>query len=296
MCVNFLGRKTEKEPIIPENRDILMNKIFKVWISSINLPIMIVLFLILASSLYGQNQLGEKKNTIPVYTYFVVNKLPHDFNAYTQGLVFSEGFLYESTGRRGQSSLRKVNPEDGAIISFHSLADEFFGEGITIFHEKIYQLTWQSYTGFIYDKSTLLVMEEFFYNTEGWGITHNNKELIVSDGTSTLTFLDPGTLEIIREVNVTDNNGLVENLNELEYVNGEIFANILYSYRIARIDPENGKVVGYIDLTGILSNERIDYPIDVMNGIAYDPGDDRLFVTGKLWPQVFEIRLIKKAD
>jgi glutamine cyclotransferase len=222
--------------------------------------------------------------------------VPHDFNAYTQGLVFNDGFLYESTGRRGQSSLRKVNPDDGAVITVHSLAEEFFGEGITIFDEKIYQLTWQSYTGFIYDKSTFLVMEEFFYNTEGWGITHNGKELIVSDGTSALYFLDPITLEVINQISVTDDKGPVQDLNELEYVNGEIFANILYSYRIARIDPDSGKVVGWIDLTGILNNERIDYPIDVMNGIAYDPATDRLFVTGKLWPQVFEIRLLKAAN
>jgi glutamine cyclotransferase len=246
--------------------------------------------------LFAQDTSSEIKTSIPVYTYFIVNKVPHDFNAYTQGLVYNDGFLYESTGRKGQSSLRKVNPDDGAVVNMHSLSEEFFGEGITILDEKIYQLTWQSYTGFIYDKSTFLVMEEFFYNTEGWGITHNGKELIVSDGTSTLFFLDPVTLEILREIIVTDNSGPVQNLNELEYVNGEIFANVLYSYRIARIDPDNGKVVGWIDLSGILSNERIDYPIDVMNGIAYDPIADRLFVTGKLWPQVFEIRLIKKAD
>jgi len=255
-----------------------------------------LLFVIWTSSILAQNNSGRKINTLPIYTYIIVNKVPHDFNAYTQGLVYSEGFLYESTGRRGQSSLRKVNPEDGAIIAFHSLADEFFGEGITILDDKIYQLTWQSYTGFVYDKSTFLLMQEFFYNTEGWGITHNGKELIVSDGTSTLFFYDPVTFEILREVNVTDDKGPVENLNELEYVNGEIFANILYSYNIARIDPNNGKVVGYIDLTGILSNERIEYPIDVMNGIAYDFEADRLYITGKLWPLVFEIRVIKKAD
>ena len=139
-------------------------------------------------------------------------------------------------------------------------------------------------------------MEEFFYNTEGWGITHNGEHLIVSDGTSTLYFLDPITLEVLSQITVTDDKGPVPNLNELEYINGEVFANILYSYRIARIDPATGKIVGWIDLTGILNNERIDYTIDVMNGIAYDPATDRLFVTGKLWPQVFEIRLIKKAN
>jgi len=275
---------------------VLLNPSSENFISSIKQSIRIVLVLIWVSNVFSQINPSDQINTIPVYTYFIVNKVPHDFNAYTQGLVFNDGFLYESTGRRGQSSLRKVDPGDGAVLTFHSLADEYFGEGITIFNEKIYQLTWQSYTGFIYDKSTFLLMEEFFYNMEGWGITHDGKELIVSDGTSTLYFLDPVTLENLREINVTDANGPIQSLNELEYVNGEIFANILSSYRIARIDPETGKVVGWIDLTGILSNEKIDYAIDVMNGIAYDPVADRLFITGKLWPQVFEIRLLKKAD
>jgi glutamine cyclotransferase len=264
--------------------------------SYVRIKIHIICFLVLTNFLFAQNSAEDTKSTIPVYTYFIVNKIPHDFNAYTQGLVFNDGYLYESTGRRGHSSLRKVDPDNGAVITLHPLAEEFFGEGITIFGEKIYQLTWQSYTGFIYDKSTLLVMEEFFYNTEGWGITHNGEHLIVSDGTPTLYFLDPVTFEVLSKLNVTDDKGPVTNLNELEYVNGQIFANVLYSYRIARIDPTNGKVIGWIDLTGILNNERIDYPIDVMNGIAYDSVSDRLFVTGKLWPQVFEIRLIKQAD
>jgi len=272
-----------------------MKKTADRWASSLKLRLFLLIIISIAN-LPAQNSSNESNNSIPVYTYFIVNKVPHDFNAYTQGLVFSDGYLYESTGRRGYSSLRKVDPDNGAVITIHSLADEFFGEGITIFDEKIYQLTWQSYTGFIYDKSTFLVMEEFFYNTEGWGITHNGEHLIVSDGTSTLYFLDPTTLEVLSQINVTDDKGSISNLNELEYINGEIFANVLNSFRIARIDPGNGKVVGWIDLTGILNNERIDYSIDVMNGIAYDSVSDRLFVTGKLWPQVFEIRLIKKAD
>jgi glutamine cyclotransferase len=273
-----------------------MRKPAKNMIAKLRLMIFCLIITALSNSGITQDVIKKTKTTIPVYTYFIVNKIPHDFNAYTQGLVFSDGLLYESTGRRGQSSLRKVDPENGAVITLHPLAEEFFGEGITIFDEKIYQLTWQSYTGFIYDKSTFLVMEEFYYNTEGWGITHDGIHLIISDGTSTLYFLDPITLEVLSQINVTDDKGSVQNLNELEYVNGEIFANVLYSYRIARIDPKSGKVVGWIDLTGILNNERIDYAIDVMNGIAYDSASDRLFVTGKLWPQVFEIRLIKKAD
>jgi len=232
---------------------------------------------------------------IPVYTYFIVNKIPHDYQAYTQGLVYDGNFLYESTGRYKESSLRRVDPSTGAVITLHSLADEFFGEGITIFEDRIFQLTWQSYTGFVYDKSTFLVMEEFFYNTEGWGITHDNTWLLVSDGSATISFLDPHTFEIKRKIEVTADGKPVTLLNELEFVNGEIFANILSSNRIARIDPTNGKVVGWIDLTGILGGERINHQVDVLNGIAYDAAGDRLFVTGKLWPKVFEIRLIKKV-
>jgi glutamine cyclotransferase len=148
----------------------------------------------------------------------------------------------------------------------------------------------------VYDKDTFLLMEEFFYNTEGWGITHNGINLIISDGTSNLYFLDPTTFEVLRQIAVTDDKGAVYSLNELEYIKGEIYANILNSNRIARINPENGNVVGWIDLSGILGGERLDYAIDVLNGIAYDPEKDRLFISGKLWPKVFEIRLIRKAN
>ncbi|TFG94709.1 MAG: glutaminyl-peptide cyclotransferase, partial [Calditrichales bacterium] len=198
-------------------------------------PIFIYLF-ILFSLAAAQN--SSKANVpIPVYTYFIINKIPHDYQAFTQGLVFDGGFLYESTGRHKQSSLRRVDPSNGAIVTLHSLADEYFGEGITIFEDRIYQLTWQSYTGFVYDKSTFLVMEEFFYNTEGWGITHDSTWLLVSDGSATISFLDPHTFEVKHKIEVTANGTPVTMLNELEFVNGEIFANILSSNRIARIDP-----------------------------------------------------------
>ena len=258
---------------------------------------LVLIFYLMFSHFFlnAQDRIAAKIEGVPVYTYFIVNQIPHDFNAYTQGLAFDDGYLYESTGRRGQSSLRKVNPDDGAVISLHSLADEYFGEGITIYNNKIYQLTWQAYTGFVYDKVTFLLMEEFFYNTEGWGITHDGTHLIVSDGTSILYFLDPVTFEVVRQINVTDDQGPVPNLNELEYIKGEIYANILYDNRIAMIQPETGKITGWIDLSGILGGERIDYTTDVLNGIAYDAEKDRLFVTGKLWPKVFEIRLLKKA-
>jgi glutamine cyclotransferase len=239
---------------------------------------------------------ADTQHPIPEYTYLIVNRVPHDYQAYTQGLVFDQGFLYEGTGRRGHSSLRKVDPDNGAILAIHKLPEEFFGEGITIFNNRIYQLTWQEYTGFVYDRDSFLILEEFFYNTEGWGITHDGTQLIISDGTAYLYFLDPFNYDVLNSIEVKDDNGPVENLNELEYINGEIFANVLYSNRIARIDPSSGRVTGWVDLTGILAGERIDYRIDVMNGIAYDATNDRLFVTGKLWPKVFEIKLIKKAD
>jgi glutamine cyclotransferase len=239
---------------------------------------------------------ATKNIPVPEYTYLIVKSVPHDHQAYTQGLVFYNGFLYEGTGQYGHSSLRKLDPENGAILSIHSLAKEFFGEGITIFDNRIYQLTWQEYTGFVYDLESFLLIEQFFYNSEGWGITHDNAHLIISDGTAVLYFLDPYTYELLKKIDIRDDKGPVENLNELEFINGEIFANVLYSNRIARINPQNGRVIAWIDLTGILSGEKIDYRIDVMNGIAYDSKEDRLFVTGKLWPKVFEIRLIKKAN
>ena len=247
-------------------------------------------------NLYAGDLPSVPTNTIPEYTYLIVKRIPHDYQAYTQGLVFDHNYLYESTGRHGQSSLRKVDPDNGAILAIHKLPQEFFGEGITIYKDKIYQLTWQEFTGFVYDRETFLVMEEFFYNTEGWGITHDDTHLIISDGTALLYFLDPQNYEVLKTVEVKDNTGPVKNLNELEYINGEIFANILYSNRIARIDPQSGRIVGWVDLTGILAGEKIDYRIDVMNGIAYDSKNDRLFVTGKLWPRVFENKLIKKAE
>jgi len=251
---------------------------------------------ILYINLYAGDLPTVQNNTIPEYTYLILKRIPHDYQAYTQGLVFDHDYLYESTGRHGQSSLRKVDPDNGAILTIHKLPQEFFGEGITIYKDKIYQLTWQEFTGFVYDRETFLVMEEFFYNTEGWGITQDGTHLIISDGTAFLYFLDPQNYEVLKTVEVKDNEGPVKNLNELEYINGEIFANILYSNRIARIDPQNGHIVGWVDLTGILAGEKIDYRIDVMNGIAYDSKMDRLFVTGKLWPRVFEIKLIKKAN
>jgi glutamine cyclotransferase len=231
-------------------------------------------------------------DAIPVYSYNIVNTYPHDPDAFTQGLVFEDGVLYEGTGLLGHSTLRRVELETGDILQIRELADQFFGEGITIYGDKIIQLTWQSNIGFVYDKNSFELLQQFNYSTEGWGITHDGEHLIMSDGTSTLHFLDPQTFEEISQLAVFDDNGPVTKLNELEYVQGEIYANVWQTDRIARIDPGTGQVVGWVDLGGLLTAEDRSEPVDVLNGIAYDAEADRLFVTGKLWPKLFEIELI----
>ena len=223
------------------------------------------------------------------YTYNVVNVYPHDKTAFTQGLVFEDGFLYEGTGLYGQSTLRRVELETGNITQLHSLTDNLFGEGITIFEDKIVQLTWKSGKGFVYDRSSFDLLQEFEYPTQGWGITHNGSALIMSDGTATLYFLDPETFQTIGQVEVYDEEP-VEELNELEYINGRVYANIWKKDQIAIINPETGKVTGWIDLSGINNSEKTTE--NVLNGIAYDQNGDRLFVTGKMWSQLFEIELV----
>jgi glutamine cyclotransferase len=231
-------------------------------------------------------------DVIPVYSYNIVNTYPHDRDAFTEGLVFENGVLYEGTGLLEHSTLRRVELETGDILQIRELSDQFFGEGITIYGDKIIQLTWQSNIGFVYDKNSFELLQEFNYSTEGWGITHDGTRLIMSDGTSTLHFLDPQTFEEIGHLEVFDNDGPVTRLNELEYVQGEIYANVWQTDRIARIAPETGRVVGWVDLGGLLTAEDRSEPVDVLNGIAYDAETDRLFVTGKLWPKLFEIELV----
>jgi glutamine cyclotransferase len=228
----------------------------------------------------------------PVYGYRVVNTYPHDQRAWTQGLVYDDGALYEGTGLRGQSTLRRVELETGMVLQLLPLPETYFGEGIALFGDRIYQLTWHSNTGFIYDKESFDLLGMFFYPTEGWGLTHDGERLIMSDGTATVHFLDPETLEEIGQIEVYDSQGPVTRLNELEYVQGEIYAHVWLTDWIARIDPESGRVVGWIDLQGLLSPEDYDQPVDVLNGTAYDAKDDRLFVTGKWWPKLFEIELV----
>ena len=240
----------------------------------------------------GKTEAGSASET-PVYTYNVINVYPHDRNAFTQGLIFEDGEFIEGTGLYRRSSLRRVSIESGNVLKYHELPPHLFGEGVTIYGNKIIQLTWKSNVGFVYDKDSFELLQEFNYPTEGWGITYDGKHLIMSDGTANLYFLNPETFEEGKRIVVHDITGAVDRLNELEYVDGQVFANVFQTDRIARINPETGKVIGWIDLTGILSREDRRTPVDVLNGIAYDAEKKRLFITGKLWPKLFEIELIR---
>ncbi len=231
---------------------------------------------------------------VPIYTYMILNTYTHDRDAFTQGLVLENGVLYEGTGLYGKSSLRKVDLETGKVLQVHRLPSAYFGEGITILGDTIIQLTWQSKSGFVYDKNSFEVLREFTYKTEGWGITNDGKRLIMSDGTSTLYFLDANTFIVTSHVQVYDSNVTVANLNELEYIRGQVYANVWHTDSIAIIDPNSGRVTGWIDLSGLLPPKTDGMPVDVLNGIAYDTEAGRLFVTGKLWPSLFEIELVTK--
>jgi len=228
----------------------------------------------------------------PVYGYRVVHAYPHDRRAFTQGLVHDAGELYEGTGLRGQSTLRRVALESGGIRQQLALPESYFGEGITVFGNHIIQLTWQSHVGFVYDRASFQLVQQFHYPTEGWGITHDGSRLIMSDGTAYLYILEPETFTEIDRIEVHDNHGPVVRLNELEYVRGDIYANVWQTDRIARIDLLTGQVAAWIDLTGLLSDADRQQRVDVLNGIAYDAANNRLFVTGKWWPKLFEIQLL----
>lgn len=226
------------------------------------------------------------------YRYKLINTYPHDIRAYTQGLQFYEGWMYEGTGNENQSTVRKVRLEDGEVIQFRNNASEIFGEGITIYNGKIYQLTYHAQVCFIYDLNTLEEIQKVYYqNKEGWGLTNNGSELIMSDGTHVIYFMDPEMFTVNRQIEVFDNNGPVSDLNELEFIKGKIYANRYYTDEIVIIDPDNGKVEGRADLKGILSVKDRKPSTNVLNGIAWDHETDRLFVTGKNWPKLFEIKL-----
>ncbi|MHB8500663.1 MAG: glutaminyl-peptide cyclotransferase [Candidatus Acidiferrales bacterium] len=230
---------------------------------------------------------------IPVLSVKIVKTFPHDPQAFTQGLEYYGGFLYESTGLKGKSSLRRVAIDTGRVLRSISLSPEDFGEGLTIFQGKIYQLTWLSKTGFIYDLQSFRKMGEFHYESEGWGLTHDEKSLILSDGTNQIQFIDPATFQVRRRLEVYAGREAVVNLNELEYINGQIYANVWHSPRIARIDPHTGQVLAWIDL-GMISAKEQREPEGVLNGIAYDHEGDRLFVTGKDWPELLQIKIEEK--
>jgi glutaminyl-peptide cyclotransferase len=236
------------------------------------------------------SQSGKPDNStfVQQYTYSIVNTYPHDPNAFTEGLVYNGSFLFESTGLFGDSTLRRVDLANGNVLQEIALPGEHFGEGITIVNDTIVQLTWQSEIGFVYNINSFEVLKNFTYPTEGWGLTFDGENLIMSDGSENLFFLDPTNFQRTSQIKVHDGNSSVFNLNELEFVNGEVYANIWLQQKIAIINPETGAVRAWIDLTG-LGNSIGE---NVLNGIAYDGKNNRLFVTGKDWPQLFEIRLV----
>jgi len=228
--------------------------------------------------------------TPALYTYDVVREYPHDPEAFTQGLLYRDGVLFESTGLNGRSSVRRVELETGKVLQRRAVAAEHFAEGLTDLGSTLIQLTWVSQMGFVYDVASLDPKRTFTYPGEGWGLTHDDRELIMSDGTPSLRFLDPVTFEERRRLTVRDPRGSVDDLNELEFVRGSIYANVWMTDRIAIISPDSGFVTGWLDLSGLRERQG-SAGADVLNGIAYDSVSDRLFVTGKLWAKLFEIKL-----
>ncbi|HOZ37689.1 MAG TPA: glutaminyl-peptide cyclotransferase [Anaerolineaceae bacterium] len=224
--------------------------------------------------------------------YEILATLPHDPTCYTQGLVIADGIFYESCGLYSQSSLRKVDPISGDVQAEAELAATFFAEGLVLLEGKLYQLTWKENTGFVYDANTLELLRTFNYQTQGWGLTTDGSALILSDGSNTLYWMDPGTLHVVRQVNVSYQGQPLEYLNELEYINGKIFANIYLTDTIVAINPEDGSIVSLIDLTGLRPEQNREMQGEVLNGIAFDAINDKLYLTGKNWPSLYEIRLV----
>jgi glutaminyl-peptide cyclotransferase len=241
-----------------------------------------------------QAQRQSRPAAAPVATYKVVKIYPHDRTAFTQGLVYVDGVLYEGTGLNGRSSIRKVRLENGEVLQEQRLDPKYFGEGIVVWKKSLIEVTWQAEIGFVYDLATFQRVKTFNYTGEGWGLTHDGTRIIMSDGSSSLRFLDPETLKETGRLAVKDAGTPVADLNELELVKGEILANVWKTSRIARISPRTGQVTGWVDLTGLLDPHDAA-GVDVLNGIAYDATGDRLFVTGKLWPKLFEIRIVPPA-
>ena len=238
---------------------------------------------------------AQSQNDFIYYDYRVINAYPHDKDAFTQGLFFHDGILFESTGQLGKSSVRKVDLETGIILERTNLPDHIFGEGIALADDRIVTLTWRAKKGFVYDSKTLALTGEFTYDTEGWGITHDGTQFIMSDGSATLQMLDTKTLNVTGTLDITFRGKPISRLNELEWIDGEIFANVWQTNAILRIDPATGMVTSVIDLRGLLSDEDKTSQTNVLNGIAYDAASHRLFVTGKNWPKLFEIELVERT-
>ena len=255
----------------------------------------VALALLLAMQPLGWGQAAKPVAAQNTTGYEVINAYPHDGAAFTQGLIYVAGTIYESTGLNGQSSVRKVDLASGKVLQKQSVDPAHFAEGLTEWDGKLIQLTWQSGIGFIYDRTTLRLKGTFNYPGEGWGLTHDGNRLILSDGSATLRFLNPDSFREIGRVVVRDHGTPVQNLNELEFVKGEVYANVWHTNRIARISPATGEVLGWIDLSGLIPQRSLPHAEAVLNGIAYDSANDRLFVTGKLWPKLFEIRVGPKA-
>lgn len=253
----------------------------------------LALVVICATSLVGLAIAAQlKRGPNGITNYRVIAEYPHDAKAFTQGLVIVSGQLYEGTGMKGESSLRKVDLKSGRVQVNVPIERSYFGEGITVLNDRIYQLTWQHHLGLIYDLKTMNQVGKFRYTGEGWGLTHDGKRLIMSDGTSLLRFIDPKSFDVVKRIRVRGPDGPVDKLNELEYVEGEILANIWYADRIARISPDTGEILGWIDLSGLYPEKLRGSKDDVLNGIAYDEATGHLYVTGKYWPRVYEIELV----
>lgn len=254
----------------------------------LRLSVLALLFSTLAAS-----KPAAHPGSVHVDGYQIIHTYPHDPQAFTQGLIFVDGHLYESTGLNGRSSLRMVDLATGQVLQRHDLPDKYFGEGLTDRGSTLIQLTWTSHIAFVYDRFSFSLLRTFHYAGEGWGLTHDETQLILSDGTSYLRFLDPKTFRVTRRLHVVDESGHpINNLNELEYLHGEIYANIWQTDEIVRISPRTGKILGRIDLASIIDKRELEGNGAVLNGIAYDSVNDRLFVTGKLWPKLFEIKVV----
>lgn len=268
------------------------------------LPFMILLAAILlgiglARAIRSGRQPLAKTPVVPetlrqALDYELLATHPHDSACYTQGLVIDEGIFYESCGLYGKSSLRKVDPTDGSVLAEVALDPKYFAEGLVLLDGKLYQLTWQENTGFVYDADTLEHLSSFHYQTQGWGLTTDGSALILSDGTNTLYWLDPGTMQVVRQVRVSYQGQPVEYLNELEFIKGTIFANIYLTDTIAAIDPQDGNVLSLIALSGLRPEQNLSVHGEVLNGIAYDSLNDKLFLTGKNWANLYEVRLVPK--